>query len=314
MLQVLTLTAPIYLLMALGWLTVRRGLFGKDGLRVLGRFLLQIALPALLFRAVATRPIGEVLNPGYLGAYLIGSLAVFGPMFVLARRLRGKTVAEAATLAAGASWSNSAYVGYPIGLQLVGPTAGVALALNMLVENIVMLPLLLALSERRGGHAGWAAVRHALGGLLRNPMILAIVAGLAASLLQLPTPAPLLRAIDLLANAVAGVGLFVIGGTLVGLSARGLQHDVASVAVAKLLAHPLAVWAALWLMPPVDPALRMAAVATAAAPMLGIYPILAQRYGLEGKAAAVLLGTTAASFFSMTAALALLAGDALPWP
>ena len=83
---------------------------------------------------------------------------------------------------------------------------------------------------------------------------------------------------------------------------------------AQVLIHPLAVWGALWLMPPVDPALRTAAVTMAAMPMLGIYPILAQKYGLEGPAAAVMLGTTVASFFSITAVLALLTGGALPWP
>jgi hypothetical protein len=133
-------------------------------------------------------------------------------------------------------------------------------------------------------------------------------------MLQLPIPAPLLRTVDLAANAVAAIGLVVIGGSLVGLSTQGLMRDVSVVAAAKLLIHPLAVWGALWLMPPVDPALRVAAVTMAAMPMLGIYPILAQKYGLEGPAAAVMLGTTVASFFSITAVLALLTSGALPWP
>jgi len=313
-LHVLAITAPIYLLIALGHVAVRQGLFRKDELRILGRFVLQIGLPALLFRALATRPIGEILNPGYLGAFALGSLAVFGLLFVASRTLRRKSVPESATLAAGASWSNSAFIGYPIALQLVGPAAGVALALNMLVENLVMLPLLLALAEGGRGHAGWAAVRRSFAGLARNTMILAIVAGFAAAMLSLPMPEPLLRTIDLLASVVAGTGLFVIGGTLVGLSTHGLKTDASLVAGAKLLLHPLAVWAALWLMPPVDPGLRTAAVVTAAVPMLGIYPILAQKYGLEGPAAAIMLATTVASFVSLSAVIALLTAGVLPWP
>ena len=43
--------------------------------------------------------------------------------------------------------SNSAFVGYPIALQLFGPAASVALALCSLVENLLVMPLSLALAE-----------------------------------------------------------------------------------------------------------------------------------------------------------------------
>jgi len=314
MLHILSITAPIYLLIAVGYLAVRRGLFAAPELRIMGRFIIQIALPALLFRALATRPIGEVLNAGYLGAVTLGSAALFLAVFLLARRGRDKPAAEAAIHGVGASFPNSVYIGYPVALGLVGPVAGVALALNLVVENLILLPLLLALAESGQGHSGAAAVRRSLAGLIRNPLILAILAGFAFALTGLTLPGPLLRAVDLLAQTVAALGLVVIGGSLVGLSTRGLVHDVGLVAAAKLLIHPLAVWGALWLMPPVDPALRTAAVAIAAAPMMGMFPILAQKYGLEGPAAAMMLGATLASFVTLPLVLGLVTAGALPWP
>jgi predicted permease len=318
LLHILSITAPIYLLIALGWFIVRQGLFDKAALRVMGRFVLQIALPALLFKALATRPIGEVLNAGYLGAMALGSLAVFGTVFGLTRRARGKGRAESTMQAVGSSFPNSVYMGYPIALQLVGPVAGVALALNLLVENLVLLPLMLVMAESTNSGSRQAALRNAFATLARNPMIIAIVAGFAAAVLKVPLPEPLLRAADLLASVVAGIGLIVIGGSLVGLSTGGLGREISIIAAAKLLLHPLAVWGALWLMAwlalPVEPALRTAAITIAAMPMLGIYPILAQKYGLDGPAAAAMLGTTVVSFFTITALLALLTSGAMPWP
>jgi malonate transporter len=44
----------------------------------------------------------------------------------------------------------------------------------------------------------------------------------------------------------------------------------------------------------------------AAVPMLGIYPILAQKHGHDAMAAAAQLGTTVASFFTLTALVWLL--------
>ncbi|MBO9644134.1 MAG: AEC family transporter, partial [Pseudacidovorax sp.] len=59
-------------------------------------------------------------------------------------------------------------------------------------------------------------------------------------------------------------------------------------------------------MPPMEPALRLALVLSAAAPMLSIYPILAQPHGQDSLAAASLLATTALSFFTISALLAVL--------
>ena len=58
--------------------------------------------------------------------------------------------------------------------------------------------------------------------------------------------------------------------------------------------------AVLLLLPPIDPALRVAAVVFASVPMLSIYPVVAQKYHLEGLTAAALLVTTVASFLSIS--------------
>ena len=54
--------------------------------------------------------------------------------------------------------------------------------------------------------------------------------------------------------------------------------------------------AAVLLLPPMARELQVAAVVLAAVPMLGIYPILAQKHGHDTLAAAAQLGTTVASF------------------
>jgi predicted permease len=58
-----------------------------------------------------------------------------------------KPIDVSAISAMGMSCGNSGYIGYPLALLVLGPIAGVALALNMLVENLLMIPLTLALAE-----------------------------------------------------------------------------------------------------------------------------------------------------------------------
>lgn len=50
----------------------------------------------------------------------------------------------------GMSFSNSGFVGYPIALQILGPPAAAALAMCMIVENVLMFPLALVLAVPRG--------------------------------------------------------------------------------------------------------------------------------------------------------------------
>ena len=75
------------------------------------------------------------------------------------------------------------------------------------------------------------------------------------------------------------------------------------VSLGKLLLHPLSVFAMLWLLPPVAPELRAAAILYASMPMLSIYPILAQKYHEEGFCAVTLLVTIAVSFVTISAVL-----------
>ncbi len=303
MLEVLAITTPIYLLIGLGYLAGRGGLFTATELRVLGRFVLMFSLPALLFDAVSRRTLEEVLNGAYLFAYATGSLAVLGLGTAWARWRRGAPISLAALQGMGMSSSNSGYVGFPILQQLLGPAAGAVLALTMLVENLLVMPLALALADAGGHGSVRRALVQSLEGLVRNPLVIAIAAGLVFALAGWRLPLPAARTVQILAAAASPVALFVIGGTLVGLRLEGVRGDILRVAFGKLVLHPLAVFAALALLPAIEPTLRFGALVLAAMPMLGIYPVLAQKHHHERFCAAALLTTTVLSFFSISAGL-----------
>ena len=82
-----------------------------------------------------------------------------------------------------------------------------------------------------------------------------------------------------------------------------MLRDVGAIAVGKLFVHPMLVLLMVAVLPPMQRELQVAVVVMAAVPMLGIYPILAQKYGHDSHAAAAQLGTTVAGFFTLTALL-----------
>lgn len=307
--DILGITGPIYLAIALGYVCTRLGWFSKADMRVLGQFVVKVALPALLFNAVASRNLAEILNTTYLLAYTLGSLLVIGLGLWWGKRQQLPFIDNVMAVM-GMSCSNSGYMGYPILLLTLAPVAAVSLALNMMVENLVVIPLLLVLAERglgHGGHGREVLVR-TVRQLATNPLIVALAAGLLVALLRWELPAPLLRSVNLFAAASAGLSLFVIGGTLFGLPLQGMGRRIAPIVVGKLLVFPAAVALATLALPrlglpPLEPSLQLAAVMMAAMPMMGIYPILAQSYGKQELGAAALLVTTVVSFFTLSALL-----------
>ncbi|GLS13798.1 MULTISPECIES: AEC family transporter [Hydrogenophaga] len=311
MLDILAITGPIYLCILAGYATTRAGLFAPADMRVFGKFVINLALPALLFNALSQRTVAEIFNGPYLLAYTLANLAVLTIGFVWMRFGQRSSMSLAGTVAMGMTCPNSGFVGYPVALLTLGAsTAGVSLALNMVVENLLIIPLLLALTDLDGdGQGDWRrSVAQALKGVLRNPMIIAIVAGTLVSLAGLALPSALSRTVTLFAQASGALSLFVIGGSLVGLKApSGTGGQIVGIALGKLVLHPLLMLGLLWWVVPVaDPALRQALVLTCALPMFGIYAILAQRHGHAGLASAALLVTTLAAFFSLSGLLWLL--------
>ncbi|MRW93489.1 AEC family transporter [Duganella sp. FT80W] len=308
MLEILAITGPIYLVVLAGYAATRFGLFARTDMQVFGKFVFNLALPALIFNALSQRHISDILHPAYLLSYLGGSLLVLALAFQAGRRALGLGVTRSTFLAMGMCCSNSSFIGFPILMLMVAPVAGVALGMNVLIENLIMLPLLLAMAEhgRDGGGGTWPQLlRQSAQRLMRNPLVLAVVAGMAVSLSELALPQPVLRTVDLFARASGGLSLFAIGGMLVGLSlSSGWQRVVPQVA-GKLIGHPLAVLLIAALLPlvgvaPMEPQLRAAALLMAAMPMLSIYPIIGQAYGEADRAATALLICMVTSFFTLS--------------
>lgn len=306
MLKILVITGPIYLLILIGAITVRFGLFQKADMRVFGQFVLNLALPCLMFNALSERNLQEIINLTYLGGYALGTLMLLSLGLLWARRITGLGAAASVYTAMGMTCPNTGFIGFPILLLTLPAVAPTAFALNLIVENLLVIPLLLLMAEsvtqvgaNRRQIIGQLARR-----LLANPLVLAIVAGSLAAGLQLRLPEPMSRAITLLAQASIAVSLLVIGGTLVGLPLKGMGWRVIPIVLGKLVLHPLIVLGAFLLLGALDVAsitteLKQAGILMAAMPSMSIYPILAQRHGQEGVSAAALLATTLGSFFTL---------------
>ncbi|MDD2727665.1 AEC family transporter [Malikia sp.] len=300
MLHILSITSPIFLLIAVGYLAVWRGLFKREDMLVLGKLLVDFLLPALVCRAITQFPLQEVLNLRYLAVYGTGS-AVALLAGVLYGRWRHMAWPRAALTGMGMSASNTIFVGFPIVSELIGPGAAIAMTLGVLVENLLVVPVMLLLAGRDASLPWQRSLAQSLRTLARNPIIWAIAAGVACSALELKLPYVLDRSLQIVGSAATGVALLMIGGVLVGQRLQGMQLDLPVVVGGKLLLHPLCVLAALALLPAVAPELHQAAILYACMPMPALFSALAQRLGHGGYAATLLVASTVVAFFSVNA-------------
>lgn len=310
MLDILSITGPIYLAILLGLYATKNGIFNKSELQVFGKFVLKFALPALVFSSLSQRPIAEIFNATYLMTYLLASVITLAIGYYVSVYILKENRQASTFNAMGVSCSNSGFIGFPILLLIAPDIAGIAFALHVIVENLVMIPLILIMAERNHSE-GKVMLSKTLVGLAKNPLIIALVAGSCVSILGIPLPEAITRTVNLFSQASGALSLFIIGGTLTGLSIKGMKSRIFPVVIGKLLLHPITTLAMLWVvtslgLPPLDANFYQVIIISAAIPMMGTYTILAQAYGQEQTASAIMLVTTVLSFFTLSGLLVVL--------
>jgi len=309
MLAVFSIIAPIFLVITLGYVAVRAQVISVEANSGFGRFVLYFGLPALVFRAVSSLELTEAVNLGFVGGYAIGSLLAFVVGILIASAGFFSVGLPKPLVGMGMSCSNSGYIGYPILLLTFANPPITGLVSVLLVENLLMIPMVLVLLEydasRTGGSSAgffWKALLKRVAG---SPMMIAILSAVAVSVLGIPVPPILDKCLEILAGAAVPIALFFMGGSLVGGALKGAGRQAVSVAVGKLLLHPLLVAFALSFMEGVSPELKVTAILFAAMPMLGIYPIIGSAYGHQAACSATLLIATFAASLSIPLFLSL---------
>lgn len=248
--QSFAIVAPIFLLIALGYLVVRTGLASKGAGEGLSEFVFVMAIPALLFRTVATAEIPP-LNPSvYWLAYFI-PLAI--SWFIAARvaRAMGRNATEQAVIGFSAAQSNTVLIGIPLILGVFGDAGKVPIVLLLVVHLPITMSIVTLLVERgSGAKVGLKLIRS----LVSHPILVGIFLGIAWRFVGQPVPGIAFSVLKFLGDAAAPCALVASGMALHQVSLKGSRALIAVLAGLKLVLHPLLVWllaAKVFALPPV---------------------------------------------------------------
>ncbi len=308
--SVFNITAPIFLIMGIGFALGKTKLLDRSHIGGFATFVLYLALPSLILKAFSTGTFSSTFNPVFIVAYMLGSFATLALGFVIYRLVLKKSFSISALNSFGGSISNSAFIGYPLLLQTFDHPPINAFTMILTVESAMILPTSLLLLELASNQGNGHSIGRSLLGigkrLITNPVIVAIVLGILISTTGLNLPNVLNQSINLLAQAAAPVALVFIGATLASSDWHGKASDIGLVALFKLAIHPLFIFLAFTLAPAVDPLLKISAILIASVPMVSIFPVIGSRYGHGPQAASTLLVTTVAAFITISITLILL--------
>jgi predicted permease len=304
MIEIFLRIVPFFLLIGTGYGAAASGLFRGEAVVHLTKFVFYFALTAMLFGFASTLEFGAIFDARLALAYLIPTAALYLLVTVVALR-RGTGVAEAAVEAQCGVIGNVGFLGLPMLVILLGPEAAAPIILMLSIDLIVFGSLIVAvIVGSREGRLRWSIVTRVLGGLMRNPMIMSIAAGLLWSFFALPVPGPAEEFLDLLGGAATPCALFAIGASLAGKSAERMSVALWLSSV-KLVLHPLAVAASVIAFG-LPPAVLAVAVANAAMPVAGNIYIVAQHYRVAPqRASSAILISTVLSIVTLSAAIAI---------
>lgn len=316
---------PIWILTVLGYLVRRSGLLGQGSASVLGRFVFHLAMPADLFLTLARTPLsGFTIRP--LIAFGASTALVIGGGWFTAGRVFRHKPGERVIWGMAAGYVNSANLGIPIALQVLGSLS--FLVEIVLMQGLIVTPIILVSLDRYADPAGRIRLRRIATLPGRNPIILGSALGVVWSLFGLPVPSVAAIPLRLLAAAAVPVALIALGASLhreatvpvaePGAGAAGAPEapahtqaragagEIGFIAGLKLVAQPVLAWLAAMLLRLPD-AQVLAVVVCAGLPTAQNTFIFAQEYGAgEDVAGRAVVVSTALSLATLAGIAGLL--------
>ena len=304
------LVLPIFGLIAVGYASARLGIVSAAGIDGMDRYVFSLAVPALLFRALANTELPTELPWGLWLSFYLATLAVWAVGGALARFVLGRSFAESVMIGFGGCQGNTVMLGIPIVLTGLGELAGPPLFFILAFHGLLLFTLATfflesarprADGERRGmGQILFSGLR----GTARNPVMLGLFGGLVYGQLGVAIPGPMDGILELMGRSAIPCALFVTGGVLTRYRVGDNLGTASFSAGFKLIVHPLLVFCLarfVFALPPL-----WIAVATVLASMpTGVYSsILANRYQVvPGAASSAVVFSTALSLVTLTLVL-----------
>ena len=230
---------PIFLLMVFGYILQQIHFLDASFVKTLNSFNFKVTLPFLLFRDIASSDFSEVWDTRYVLFCFFATLFCIALTWIITACLshRKDLVGEFVQ----ASYRSSAAV---LGIAFIQNIYGDAKMAPLMIIGTVPLynvaaVIILSLTAEGNGGLSPAALKKSLKGIITNPIILGIAAGMIFSLLPISMPVIAEKTVNNIAVLATPLALIGLGAGFEGKKALAEIKPTLICSAMKLLLWPI---------------------------------------------------------------------------
>ncbi len=289
-----SLAMPLFALVFVGYALMRFSGWPKTMSDSLSRFVFSVAIPAMLFRMVSDFQKLPPVDARLMIAFFGGCLLVFCIGRLIAWKLFAFDGVSQSVFALGGIFSNNVLLGLPLARVTLGEAAIPSVALVIAFNAMILWSLVtISIEWARHGSLSLQGFGKTLRGVLTNPLIASIIAGLLFGLTGWTLPGALDTPLSMVAQAASPMAMIALGMGLAEYGVREGWRVSVSISLVKLIIQPLVVYAlacALHL-PPMET--RVVVLLASMSVGANVY-LMSRQFGvLEGPVASSLVLSTA---------------------
>lgn len=241
MLDILKIVLPVFLVIGTGYLIAYLKYFTTEQASALMRFSTQLAIPCLLFLAVANLDLANEFKPSVLLPFYIGALTSFILVWLAAGLIFKHNPGVRVAIGFAGLFSNLVLIGLAIIELAYGSDAlTVAFAIVAIHAPFCYVLGITAMEFSRADGLGFAAtMKVVFKQVFSNTLMIGILLGFIVNLTHLTIPGPVTTALELFARSALPVALFSLGAMLVSYRLSSGLGEVGLISVSMLFVHPL---------------------------------------------------------------------------
>jgi malonate transporter and related proteins len=307
----ISIILPVFGLILVGYIAGRTPILPPAAVRGIANAAAWLMIPVLLFRSLAGEGTARSMEPGIALAYFGGCLIILTLALICGRMLFRLRLDQLGVFGMAAMYSNAVLLGLPLIQTAFGPNGLILQTKIIAFHSLILLPVTTVLIALGRGHTGGLLkiVVPAVKETLSNPIIIGLLSGLAWSFTGLGIWEPLDKMTAMLSAAASPTALIALGAAQAQSTLRIGREllEALTVAILKLMLHPLIVWFLAAKVAGLSPEAVAVATVTAALPAGANVYLQAHQFDcyVVGAVNAVML-TTLLSVVSITLVLTLL--------
>ncbi len=233
----LNATVPVFLVIVIGYILKRIGMLNESFVKCANKFNFTVTLPAMLFTDLMNTDIIGEFEPKYVGFCAAVTIIAFAALwagakvFVKDKRIIGEFVQ--------ASYRSSAAVLGAAFIKNIYGDSGMAPIMIIGCVPLFNIFAVTVLTFENGDSANRAEhIKKSLINIVKNPIILSIAAGVAASLIRLNLPEMADKTLGFLSDMASPLALIAIGAGFEAKKAAGCVKSASMASFIKLVALP----------------------------------------------------------------------------